>query len=317
MSIEKHDPANTGNGSAPKVPVAVGRPQGDLDQTWRFAQVLATANLLPPELRNRPADVLVTILYGQELGLGPMQAIQSIHVIKGRPTLSANLWVALARKAGHKVRKGEHTATSCAVTVIRSDDPDGPITAEYTIDDAKTAGLLTNENYRKNPKAMLYARAASTAIRQACPEVAMGFADEYELATDEPTRPTLAAIAAERADRPQPPAGPSDDEMAEQVAQLAAEHEQHPPTTPMATRPQLDKLHAFLTEHGIDREYKIRLLRAMTGRRDLDSASNLTRAETTRIIDALERLVQDGDGETALAIDQMLSHLEEQRGWAA
>lgn len=205
--------------------------QTDFDATYRLAGNLCMSNLLPQALQGKTADVLVIILYGQELGLAPMQAIQVIDVVKGRPSLRANLWVALARKAGHKVRVVENTATSCTITVIRNDDPDGPITATYTIDDAKTAGLTSNDNYRKNPKAMLYARAASTAIRQACPEVAMGFSDEYEVA--EPTaRPTLATVAAERTDRPaaepevvvEPePVEPTAEELAE-LANIAAEH---------------------------------------------------------------------------------------------
>ncbi|OZM74021.1 hypothetical protein CFN78_06960 [Amycolatopsis antarctica] len=181
-----------------KRPVALTGRQGDLDTAYRLSQNLSVSNLIPNDLKGKPSDVLVILLYGQELGLAPMQAIQTIDVMKGRPSLRANLWVALARRAGHKVRVTENTATSCTVTVIRSDDPDGPISVTYTIDDAKTAGLTSNANYQKNPKAMLYARAASTAIRQACPEVAMGFSDEYELAEPEPTRPTLAQVAAER-----------------------------------------------------------------------------------------------------------------------
>lgn len=192
MSTPSSEVATRDNGAAPattpaapvapaKPPVQLIGPQDDLEQAYRLAQALAQSQLVPEALRGKPSDILVITLFGQELGLPPMQAMQVIDVMKGRPTLRANLWVALARKAGHKVRITENTEKAATVVVIRHDDPDGPITARYTLDDAKTAGLLTNANYAKNPKAMLYARAASTAIRQACPEVAMGFSDEYEL----------------------------------------------------------------------------------------------------------------------------------------
>lgn len=214
-------------------PVALGGRQDDFDAVYRLAKNLCMSGLLPRELQGKPSDVLVIVLYGQELGLAPMQAMQVIDVVKGRPALRANLWVALARKAGHKVRVIENTAESTTITVIRSDDPEGPVTATYTIEDAKTAGLTSNDNYRKNPKAMLYARAASTAIRQACPEVALGFADEYEASREPaPERPTLAQVAAERADVPVKPAPepeivvdpePSADELAE-LAEIAASH---------------------------------------------------------------------------------------------
>lgn len=221
----------TTNGQPAKARVVVGKAQSDLDSMYRLAQYMAASNAVPPEYKGKTNDVLVVAMYGADLGLSPMQAVLNIDMVKGRPTMRANLWVALARQAGHKVRVIENGPESTTVTVIRSDDPDGPVTATYTIQDAETAGLLSNSNYKKNPKAMLYARAASTAIRQACPEVAMGFADEYELGNPDPA-PTLAQVAAEREDRSAPvveaepvedPAEPSADELRE-LQDIAAEH---------------------------------------------------------------------------------------------
>lgn len=211
---------------APRPNVQLVGPQGDLDQAYRLAQALAQSQLVPESLRGKPSDILVITLYGQELNLPPMQAMQVIDVVKGRPTLRANLWVALTRKAGHKVRIVESTTESCTVTVIRGDDPDGPITATYTMADAKQAGLLTNSNYQKNPKAMLYARAASTAIRQACPEVAMGFSDEYELNDIEaPTQPGTALAQVVQARAAAEPVDPEVDpaQLAEEYAQIVDE----------------------------------------------------------------------------------------------
>jgi len=211
-----------------KLPVGLEGRQTDLDTAYRLSQNLAASNLIPQDLKGKASDVLVILLYGQELGLAPMQAIQSIDVMKGRPSLRANLWVALTRKAGHKVRVVEETPTSCTVQVTRHDDPE-PHIVTYTLEDAKIAGLLSNSNYTKNPKAMLYARAASTCCRRACSEVAMGFSDEYEVHASEPApRPSLAQVAAERTDQPTPSAPAvaevDDEEMRQQVAALAAEH---------------------------------------------------------------------------------------------
>lgn len=211
--------------AAPKPPVSLVGPQDDLEQAFRLAKALAQSQLVPESLRGKPSDILVIVLYGQELNLPPMQAMQVIDVVKGRPTLRANLWVALTRKAGHKVRIVESTNESCTVTVIRKDDPDGPITATYTMADAKQAGLTTNSNYQKNPKAMLYARAASTAIRQAAPEVAMGFSDDYELnETPAPIRsgsPLAAVVTPQPAAAPVPE--PTEAELQEAYAEIVEE----------------------------------------------------------------------------------------------
>lgn len=219
----------------PKPSVALGR-IGNLDEMYRLATALSMSGLIPEALRNKPNDVLVTILYGQELSLSAVQAMQVIDVVKGKPFLRANLWVALARKAGHKVRVVEQTAEQCTIEVVRSDDPDGPMRVTYSMADAKTAGLTTNANYQKNPKAMLYARAASTAIRQACPEVALGFGDEAEamvIGSEREDRvASLGRVAAERT--PAAPTADSDVEDAEVVDEdaqraellaMAAEHE--------------------------------------------------------------------------------------------
>lgn len=207
--------------------VALGGPQGDFDAAYRLAGNLSMSNLLPQALFGKPNDVLVTILYGQELGLAPMQAIQSIYVVNGRPTLSGQLWAALARKAGHKVRVTDETADSCTVEVERSDDLGHPTRVTYTLTQAKIAGLAGKDVWKSHPAAMLYARAVSTACRRACPEVALGFGDESEVVNVEPERPTLAQVAAEREDRPlpaDPPAPADDDEVATIVADIERDH---------------------------------------------------------------------------------------------
>lgn len=185
-----------------RLPVHVGAPINDLDQAYRLSQNLAVADLLPKALRGKPSDVLAITLYGQDLGLSPMQAIQGIYVVKGKPQLSATTWTALARRAGHKVRWGDCNDKSATVTIVRADDPDYPHTETFTIEDAAAAGLckivdgqvrarsssgevLPWESYTRT---MLRNRAISNAGKAACPEVALGFAIEgdYDYVPDGP-----------------------------------------------------------------------------------------------------------------------------------
>ena len=217
--------------------IAVGAPQQDLAQVMELARVMAVSALLPQALRGKPADVLVSILYGQELGIAPMQAIQAIYVVNGRPTISAQLWVALARRAGHKVRVVEETPESCTVEVERADDPGHPTRVTYTLDQAKAAKLTGKDVWTGHRAAMLYARAVSTACRRACPEIALGFGDEADRVEAQPEKPSLAQVAAERTDR-EPEKGdsnagettqaaPADDEA--MLAELAELDQQHAP----------------------------------------------------------------------------------------
>jgi hypothetical protein len=175
-----------------RLPVAVGVPLNGLDEAFRLSQALAMAAVLPSDLRGKPSDVLAVILYGQELGLAPMQSLQGIYVVKGKPQMSASLWVALIRRAGHKVHWGHCDEKSASVTVTRSDDPEHPHTETFTIQDAANAGLCQVKDgkvharssrgdvlpWEAYTKTMLRNRAVSIAGRLQCPEVALGFTVE-------------------------------------------------------------------------------------------------------------------------------------------
>lgn len=183
--------ATTTDETGNRLPVAVGIPLNGLDEAFRLAKNLAVASVLPDSLRGKPSDVLAIVLYGQELGLAPMQAIQGIYVVKGKPQLSSTTWTALIRRAGHRVKWGPCDDKSATVSITRCDDPD-PHTETFTIEDAVKAGLcrivdgkVQARSQRGDPlpwetytRTMLRNRAISNCGKLQCPEVALGFAVE-------------------------------------------------------------------------------------------------------------------------------------------
>jgi hypothetical protein len=223
-----------------KVPVAFGVPLRSLDEAYRLSQALAMASICPSDVRGKPSDVLAMLLYGQELGLGPMQSLQSIYVVKGRPSLSAQLWRSLAHRAGHKLdAKLEHNKKA-TVTVTRGDDGTSH-TAEYDLNDAIQAGrvqLKDGKLYARSSKGevlpweattddLLIARATTKALRFPCPEVALGF-----YSTDE------AQEIAEREDevadavpvQQQPESAPQDDDAVDaELVEMSQEAEAQEP----------------------------------------------------------------------------------------
>src|SRR3954464_14925258 len=68
-----------------------------------LAQRIANPEFVPASLRRRPEAVLAALMSGAERGLGPMESLRSIHVIEGRPTLSAEIQRALVLAAGHEI----------------------------------------------------------------------------------------------------------------------------------------------------------------------------------------------------------------------
>lgn len=126
-----------------------------------------------------PGKVLLLAETGSMLGLHPMAALTGIHIIEGKPSLSANLLGGLVRNAGHRLRVSttgswdDGTFVARAV-LIRSDDPDFEFVVEWTPARAKRAGLHGKGNWNKYPEAMAKARAISEVIREGAPDVTLG-----------------------------------------------------------------------------------------------------------------------------------------------
>ena len=144
-----------------------------LDAKLRYAKFLATSGLLPAAFRKEPGNILYAVEYGEMLGLPPMAAITGIHVIEGKPSISAGLISALVRRAGHKLRVtgDDHQAQAW---LTRADDPGFTYKSVWTLERAKQADLLNKSNWKRYPDAMLKARAISEVARDACQEVLLG-----------------------------------------------------------------------------------------------------------------------------------------------
>jgi hypothetical protein len=138
-----------------------------------YADRLCNAVLLPAQYRDKPANILWAIEYGETLGITPMAAITGVHVIEGKPSASAALISGLVRRAGHKLRvTGD--AFSATAQIIRADDPDYTFSVTFTIEDARTAGLTGKAVWKNYPASMLKSRAITQVARDACEEILFG-----------------------------------------------------------------------------------------------------------------------------------------------
>jgi len=169
-----------------------------LSERMQYAQALASADLLPAAYRKKPANVLLAMEYGHALGLDTVTAIQSVHVVDGKPTASAQLIGALVRRAGHRLRLTGDDKRAVA-EVIRRDDPDFVFRAEWTIERAQAAGLAGKGVWKQYPAAMLKARAITEVARDACPEALAGVAyTPEELGSDFPPTAEPVEVVEER-----------------------------------------------------------------------------------------------------------------------
>ena len=177
-------PKGTEITSPGKAPVlAARRPRGglqptDFDQMWRMAQVMAASGMMPRDL-SRPEQVFVAIQAGLEIGLSPMQAVQNICVINGRPTLWGDAALALVMASGKlewidETPPDEAARSGCAVCRLkRVHHPE--ISRTFTLDDAKRAKLFGKSGpWQEYPGRMLQMRARSLALRDMFPDILKG-----------------------------------------------------------------------------------------------------------------------------------------------
>jgi hypothetical protein len=164
----------------------IARWVGILQPAAELADRIAATEFVPGAMRGKPDVVCACILYGDELGLGPMQALSSIHVVDGRPSPSSELMRALIFRAGHQLLVRESSGSRCTVSGVRSGQREG-VTITWTIDMARQAGLAGKGVWNRYPRAMLLARASSELARVLFPDVVRGLshiADDESIAQD-------------------------------------------------------------------------------------------------------------------------------------
>jgi hypothetical protein len=207
-------PEDSASAAIAKVPARVGVIPTTIDEAWRMASAMARSALVPKAFQNKPEDVLVAITMGAEVGLAPMQALQSIAVINGRPGIWGDGLLALVMASPHYSdhdeyfeiapnrlevepnRREEITAedlkldTTAAVCTFIRKGKATPVTRRFSVADARRAGLLTKGGpWQEYPSRMLRMRARSFAARDAFPDVLRGIRAIEELrdiAADEP-----------------------------------------------------------------------------------------------------------------------------------
>jgi hypothetical protein len=182
------------------------------------AVVIASSSLAPEALRGKPQDALLVLMTGRELGIGPMQALRMVTVIRGRVTLSADATIALVRRSDQCIewRMVESTAERATYSTTRRGDT-SPTVLTWTMEQARVAGLVRGGGqWQTYPEAMLRARCAAALARIVYPDLVAGVYDPDELAG------TDATVATSRPAPTSTPAPESPDERRDATARILA-----------------------------------------------------------------------------------------------
>jgi len=232
------------------------------------------------------SQAVVKMLAGREMGIGPIAALSSIHVVEGRPTAGASLLAAMVKRSGrYDYRVVTRSDAECVLEWFDAGKSVGM--SGFNVDDAKRAGLWGKANWNKYPRAMLFARALTEGLRVFAPDAAGG-----ALYTPEELRPDAVAdedgVIVEAAPIPRI-----------EIAQTPSDHEAKlvnpPPRDPrtepgVITQAQGKRLWAMAAERakaldGVDRAD---IVRDALGRRGIEHTTDVPRVAYDHICHDVE-----------------------------
>jgi hypothetical protein len=150
-----------------------------LTEAIQFSDMLANSSMVPKAYQGKPQDILVCVQWGYEMGLAPMQALQNIAVINGKPSVYGDAAMALVQASPvcedvEEYFEGEGTPNPVAVCVAKRKGRK-PVVAKFSVEDAKRAGLWGKQGpWQAYPKRMMQMRARGFALRDAFPDVLKG-----------------------------------------------------------------------------------------------------------------------------------------------
>lgn len=154
-------------------------------------QVVPEAFRLKPGMSPADADLVVAnataaLLLGDELGLTPLAALRAVYFIKGQAGMYARVKVALVKAQGHSIWTEKESDSEVTVAGHRAGEPDHIERSTWTFDRAQRAGFVRRgrngelSQYELQPRAMLYARAASDVANRVAPDALMGIPEDAD-----------------------------------------------------------------------------------------------------------------------------------------
>lgn len=166
----------------------------------RMALAFSKSALIPPHLKGKFEDVLVILQTSKELNIPPMQGINGINVIQGKPSISPELQLALIKSncpnAFIKIEEDHKTQTVRCTMAPSRERMDESFVSTWDMARAKSMHLADKDNYKKQPMTMLKWRAVGEAARTVFPHVTKGlynFEEARDLGAVD-TKPSLGQI---------------------------------------------------------------------------------------------------------------------------
>lgn len=151
------------------------------DQALTFSNYLAESDLVPKDFKGKPGNCLIAMQWGSELGLKPLQALQNLAIINGRPALWGDAVIALVLSSSVCEYVTEDDDGKTAYCRVKRKGASEQVRS-FSMDDAVKAGLAGKQGpWTQYPKRMRQMRARAFALRDVFPDVLRGMPIAEEL----------------------------------------------------------------------------------------------------------------------------------------
>lgn len=162
----------------------------DFSRVYKLAQVISTADIIPDSYKGKPADCAIALDMSNRMGVSPIMVMQSLYVVKGKPSWSGQACKAFIEGCG-KFKPGSVRPTyfgergtdsrGCYLTAVWADSGEKVEGPEVTIKMARSEGWTKNPKWINMPELMLAYRASAFFARIYCPDMLMGLRVEGEI----------------------------------------------------------------------------------------------------------------------------------------
>lgn len=144
-------------------------------EALKFAELLSTSSFVPKQFYGKPADILLSVQMGMELGLKPLQAIQNIAIINGKPSIYGDALLALVKSHPQFIDIIEKIEDEIATCIIKRKDMSDCVSTFSKADAIRSRLWGKAGPWTEYPSRMLQMRARGFCLRDAFPDALVGF----------------------------------------------------------------------------------------------------------------------------------------------
>jgi hypothetical protein len=283
MSIQQYEERPTALATSQDVAVhRLGEWAQSADAAYMVAERLSSSAFVPAQFKGKPVELTAAILAGIEVGLSPMAAMRSFDIIQGQAAPRAITLRAVVQSYGHEMVLVESTNSRCRMKGRRRGSEEWQ-TVTWTMDRAKDLGLIAKDNWKKQPAAMLVARATSELARLIASDAILGIGYSSEEVAD--GGPLDAQVAVDTTT----PAPPTGTRKMSRKPKSANEHGT-PARDEEGQRAAMFATFGEATKAGLisdDRDERLAYCARVVGH-DVESSSALGWDEVSAVIDSLK-----------------------------